>query len=340
MKALVVSSCLLLVVNFMIVGCGSEDATNRNSTSSSISTNNTGSSPIPTSPDTSSQIIFSPLPKLNEEAQVTFVPSYSEEYSRQNAEKLSKAKAWLDFYWTDIHGSYSEAKKSTLVPLSEVLVGGQPTWEGNALDRVGLLYKIKLPKEGVWRVAGTLAESDTSKPLVMGNEWIAVADGTASRLHDYEIEKGPLAYLANFPYGEVGEKQLDEVLRPVIMVLNIAKAPRAGEAVPVTRTLTSLHDVADFSMLYKFMKRGEDGQTNDISNSGLLKDGDLAWQGNLKAKEPVVVSATIQFPEPGDWSIVVEGNSKANEENHLGRYSDYLDLNMTAERGSFGWLTR
>jgi hypothetical protein len=289
----------------------------------------------------STRFSFSPEPILGVESEVTFSSTFTSDFKKQKATGLANARARVDFFWTDIHGSYSEAKKSTLVPISEVLVSGLSTWEGNALDGVELRFTIKLPKEGYWRVVGSMVEADSSngiQGIAWGDQWMIVADGTYQGRGD-NVKAGSLAYLHNFQYGQIGDKQLDERGNPVIMVSDIAKAPLVGEAVEVSCTITSLNDVAGFSMLNRIEKRESDTSISSISSSRLMKEGSLVWQGNLKAREPVVVTGVILFPEAGEWEIRVEGNSQANELNQEGGYGDILDLTVGEKRSSYGWVT-
>lgn len=68
---------------------------------------------------------------------------------------LKKSRAWVDFYRTNIQGSYSEAKHTVLIPLKEVVVSGETTWEGNALfGYIELHSRIQLPQEGLWKIEG------------------------------------------------------------------------------------------------------------------------------------------------------------------------------------------
>jgi hypothetical protein len=289
----------------------------------------------------STRFSFSPKPILGVESEITFSSTFTSDFKKQKATGLANARARVDFFWTDIRGSYSEAKKSTLVPISEVLVSGQSTWEGNALEGVELRFTIKLPKEGYWRVVGSLVEADSSNGIkvISGSEqWIVLADNTSAYDFGDNLKNGPLDYLSNFLYVQIGVRPPDVFGDSVIMALDIAKAPLTGESVQLTCTITSPYDVTDFSMRSEFRKR-EGTQLSFVPSSSLLTEGELVWQGNIKALEPVVVSATVQFPEAGDWEIYVEGNSQANELNHLGGYGDSLQLTVGEKRSSYGWVT-
>jgi hypothetical protein len=81
----------------------------------------------PTSTPTSTEFTFSPLPISGEVSEFTFKPRLSSEFINQNTTRLASAKSWVEFYWTDINGSYSAAKKSIPVSSDEVVVAGQPT---------------------------------------------------------------------------------------------------------------------------------------------------------------------------------------------------------------------
>jgi hypothetical protein len=70
-------------------------------------------------------------------------------------ESLKKSRTWVDFYWSGIQGSYSEARHAALIPLQEVVIRGETTWEGNALSGyIELHSRIQLPQEGIWKIEG------------------------------------------------------------------------------------------------------------------------------------------------------------------------------------------
>ena len=147
------------------------------------------------------------------------------------------------------------------------------------------------------------------------------------------IKSGPLAYIDNFPYGDVGNKIMDEITAPVILVLDISKAPRVGEEAVLSCRISSLHDVPDFSAQITFSRRLEDNSLLEMPGGRLLINGDLKWAGNLKQNEPAEFSATIRFPEEGDLEVYAGGNSLENEANKRFGFYDYFLMNLTSDRG-------
>ena len=119
--------------------------------------------PIGDNVDIAFQVAVSPAPKLGETAELVFsvlFPPNPIFHRIPDERSLVHSRAWVEFYWTNTQGSYSEAKKAVPVPLSEVLVSGDLSWEGNAGGMVGtggtinLLSKVQLPREGVWKIKG------------------------------------------------------------------------------------------------------------------------------------------------------------------------------------------
>jgi hypothetical protein len=87
---------------------------------------NSGNDSLPTSPEDyrgseGMTLSLSPVPKLGETAELTFYPTamYIED-----PEGLAKAQVWVEFYYANTRGSYSEAKYAVPIPLEEVLVSG------------------------------------------------------------------------------------------------------------------------------------------------------------------------------------------------------------------------
>ena len=299
--------------------------------------------PIETSPETTDNITqtsvstvapsyfdlnLSPVPDLENPGnlEVSFDMLEPDQY-----DNLENSRIDLEFYWTNIHGSYSEAKRAELIPIEEVLVSGETTWEGNTSTNpsITLHSQIKLPREGIWKIKAafsTYEEVQLTEKLK-----VAVAEGTSGIMNTKEFSSNPLAYLANFSYGEVSEHYLDE-LHPVFIDLDISKAPRVGEEVVLTYRIESLDEVADFSTQFVVYKRTEGNAEERIPGDSIITAGSPAWTGDLVPGEPIIVTSTITFPEEGDWKIGVRRDQ--------GIYFDYIWINVTNTRGSFGWEER
>jgi hypothetical protein len=278
-----------------------------------------------------------PVPKLGETAELTFIPSraYTQPYPPiSGPEDLTNAQAWVAFFYANTRGSYSEARYAVPVPLEEVLVDGELSWEGNALeDELPELHAtIQLPREGVWIIIGYLSNKGWEKPL---GDWrfFAITEDAAAMMGTDDFESGPLGYLANFDYGGFGKKIPDESF-PVVLELDISKVPRAGEEVTLTCRIDSIINCSDYSAQIYFIRRLEDNSRLEIPGGNLLVDGDLSWEGDLKKGEPVEFSATIKFPEDGDWLVRVLGDHPTEA---ALSFTDAIKMNINGEMGSFGW---
>jgi hypothetical protein len=254
------------------------------------------------------------------------------------------AKAWVEFWWTDPTGSYLTAKQAVQIPLSEVVVSGDTTWEGD-YTKTGSLHSkstIKLPRAGIWQIEGYFTGAGWQTPIKFYNQDFISKDFAAD-MDSASFKTSSFAYLADdyFDYGFLWDKRkidfLSEQFNPVIMELDIAKPPKAGEEVTLTCTTASLADVSDYSMTIIFKRRLADGSTISVPASQLLVKGSYQWQGNLQKTQPTVLTAIIKFPEDGDWSISTSGQSQDNINNHTPGGFDILDLTVSTPVSYYGW---
>ena len=132
----------------------------------------------------------------------------------------------------------------------------------------------------------------------------------------------------------MGKRRLSETLNPVIQELDISKAPTVGEETILTCNIYSLYDVSDFSTQITFRKRTVGNKTRKVSGDNLLVDGVLNWTGNVSKDVPSQFSATIKFPEEGDWQIHVQGNYPTSEKY---AFSDEMHLHVSHDLSYFGW---
>jgi hypothetical protein len=284
---------------------------------------------------------LSQAPRLGETAELTFeIKNIRQLDSRyQSQDGLSKSKAWVDFYWTNIHGSYTEAVTPVRIPLDEVVVSGATSWEGNFnKNQFNLHSIIRLPREGIWRIQWNFTGEGWSRNFD-GNYWVAVADGTAAIMNTNteEFKSGPLAYLAfsTFPGGN-GSQRIPTPDDPYSVYLDILKAPKVGEEVKLICRILSLNDMTDFSIQWHFYKRTGDN-VREIPSTSFLTGADLGWKNDIKKGEPVVFSTTIKFPSEGEWAIMAIANSEAINNMGTASNGDDLQITITSARSYFGW---
>lgn len=275
---------------------------------------------------------LSPLPKLGETAELIFITKIN---FLPGPEYLANARAWVEFSYANTKGSYSEAKYAVPVPLDEVLVDGELTWEGNAIGimPLELTGTIQLPREGVWKITGYFSGEDWEKPFKKERR-IAVTEDAAAIIGTEDFKSGPLGYLDNFNYGHGVKRVPDERFDPVILELDISKVPRVGEEVILTCRILSMIDAPDYSVQISFTRRLEDNSILKIPGDSLLVDGNLKWEGDLKKDEPVEFSASIKFPEDGDWEIMALGDCPTNDKLE---FAYRVKMNIAGDKGSFGW---
>ena len=314
-----VNALLILGILLLFSACDNNSTTQPDDTSSQPT-----DTIVPTQATTYFILNLSPIPDLENpgDLAVTF------NIQPHRYEDLTNSRLDIEFYWTNIYGSYSEAKRAELVPLNEVLVSGDTTWEGDAslYNTVTLSSQIRLPREGVWKIKATF--STNSEVILTDSIKVAVAEGTSVIMYTEEFDSSPLAYLVNFSYGGVSEKVLDE-LHPVFIALDISKAPRVGEEAVLTYRIESLYEVTDFSTQFVVYKRTEGVAEKKVPVDNIVTGGALTWTGDLIPGVPIVVTSTIVFPEEGDWKIGVRRDE--------GKYFDHIWINVTDTRGSFGW---
>jgi hypothetical protein len=304
-----------------------------------ISTPTLTLTPSPTHAPIASRVIISRAPKLGETAELTSyleIDSKTFNDSEDPKRELEGARIWTEFYWTDIHGSYSTAKQAVQVPESDALISGDLTWQGDAtqIKDVTLHSTIQLPREGVWDIRVFFAGATVQPYGPFNHVKVAVTRDAAAIMGTLEFKSGPLAYLGGFPYGAAaGGEAVPNELRPVIMELDISKAPLMGEEAVVTCRIVSLHDVTDFSATIIFLKNGV-----QVPGENLMVQGSLGWTGDLKQGQPVEFSATITFHDEGSWEIIASGNSLDNEINHISGSGDILGMTIQNNLSFFGFM--
>jgi hypothetical protein len=329
------SVIIVLLATLFLTGCNSSGETTTSTTNiSSTLTTTMIIDGLPYRTDTT--LAISAAPKLGETVDLTFTVKVVKSDDRhQPAEGLAKSKAWIDFYWTNTQGSYSEAYSSVQIPAEQILVNGELPWEGGYKDDLTLHSKIKLPREGIWSI----------RARFYGEGWlagagreleVAVADGTAAIIGTEDFKNGPLAYMGNCTYagGVRGPTVANEMSPAVTLGLDISKPPRPGEEVSLSCRITSVIDVPDVSIRWSFFRRAGDS-VQDIPATELLSSADLGWKTDVKKGEPAVFSTTIKFPMEGDWEIVASGVSGTKP---LIQSGHRMRISITSTRSSFGWM--
>jgi hypothetical protein len=284
-------------------------------------------------------------PKIGETAELDFSVSISPIWVENEPQSFENARAWVEFSYANHKGSYLEARNTVMIPMDEVLVSGELYWEGNAVENneIELHGTVRLPREGIWIIRGCFPVEGFGKPLE-DRITVAVTENVSEFL-GYSNFKYMLAgifnhltgrslsYLSYYPYGHGPQRTLDED-NPTVLTLDIPKIPKAGEEVIISCCIESLLDGPGYSAKIEFARRLGDGSIDKIPGGSLLVDGDLEWRGNLKKGEPVKFSATVIFPENGDWRIQVLGDNLEFPGNLL---LDTIEMHINDNKGYYGW---
>jgi len=107
--------------------------------------------------------------------------------------------------------------------------------------------------------------------------------------------------------------------------LEMSKAPKLNEIAELTCIVGSLWDLPNTTVEIT------------LPEGATLISGDLTWQGDLKADNPVSLSATIRFTETGNWAIKTVAKSIIDEDNSCSDIA-YIRLNVGATKGTDGFV--
>lgn len=328
---------LILALLLLVSACDNNGTTQPDGTSTQPTDNPTSSSTssitvTPRPYEYDNTLTLSKAPKIGETAELTFMVDVIKLDESHPEEGLAKSRAWIDFYWTNTKGSFSEAYGSVQIPIEEVSVNDELSWEGSYDDALTLHGEIKLPREGIWSIIGRFYGEGWSTGFGAEIE-VAVADGTAAIMGTEDFENGPLAYLSANSYAG-GVRGPIVFPDPVSLGLDISKAPRPGEEVTLSCRIISIIDVPDFSIRWSFYRRlGDDIQK--IPETELLSAEDLSWKTDVKKDVPVVFTTVIKLPTEGDWDIAAVGKSGIN---YLTGSGHRLKISITSTRSYFGWM--
>ena len=113
---------------------------------------------------------------------------------------------------------------------------------------------------------------------------------------------------------------------PITVRLILSKAPKLGEPVDLTFIVSSILDAPGATA------------TILLPDGAIVMDGDLEWVGDLGAKEPLTLRASMKFVDEGNWTI----EAKALRELETGDVwgdAAYIYLYVTEEAGHVGFST-
>ena len=169
-------------------------------------------------------ISLSPVPKVGETTELTFIPA-GHNAPALSLEDFSNTRVWVEFYYANTRGSYSEAKYAVSIPYDEVLVSGRLTWEGNLNDNsntIELGGTIQLPREGFWYITGYV-EAEGLDSALMEKTFeeeirVAVTEDAARIINVIQDYSGPFAHLKNFSL--LRREDVGYQLSPAYDVLN------------------------------------------------------------------------------------------------------------------------
>jgi hypothetical protein len=272
------------------------------------------------------------LPKPGELADFIINVKFSPGEQKYFPQGAKNGRVWTEFYYSNPKESYSEAKRAILIPPSKVVVEGLTSWEGDLAYNIQSNSKIRLPLEGVWCIK--IYFSAEGYAPTWDRLYFASLDGYAVGL-TYGGQYNTPSYLRNFEYGTYPEFTVTEGLNPIGIEADISKPPKVGEEAVITCRMKSVYDVPGFSAQFEFFKRRlEVDGVNSVPPDMIMVAGKINWEGDLKANQITEFSATIRFPEAGEWRVLARGNIQIN------RLADSINLNITDNVSSYGWEKR
>ena len=264
-------------------------------------------------------------PKVGEAAELTLTVSNYFLPDRPSLEQgYGNYKAWVECSWINTEGSYLESKREIEIPAEQIFPQGSLDWEGSLAkgDTIERRGTVRFPKEGIWEIRAYFA---TQKPQRW--PWYRIRLVVTS-------EKGELEWMKYFSPA-IGGGSVPSYEWPLICTLDMSKAPRLGEPTELTWSVSSIRDIEEKVEVWIEFHRMQPGSWQRTTHSGesMLVEGDLEWEGTLKKDVPVSSSATVEFPEEGDWKIRLAAfNRQGSQSCSSGVY-----LNVTKEKSRWGW---
>jgi len=281
--------------------------------------------PLPT---TDVKLELSKAPKVGETAELTMTVT-----TRPDPRiGLGHGRAWLAFSRVDTSGSYRNYKESIRgvnISPEAVLTRGNVNWEGRATTDAPLVFQttVRFPEAGIWEVTGYFQRDGRSHPT-FGSIKLAVESDRAGIYGSEAYLTGELEWMKDYSRGRAVPKNV-----PITASLDLTSPPRLGEHAELTWSIVSAKDIenAGVNIEFKLMEQGTP-LANKIKGNETLVAGDLSWQGSLEEGVPVSSSATIKFPQEGDWEIVlICDDSESIYE------ASIIFLNVNKESGRWGW---
>jgi hypothetical protein len=268
-------------------------------------------------------------PRLNEPVKITcirqtkdFVPpgqvkKASDNVTQMNIELIppKHEKIILEFERVDPK-TYSLIK----VPAKEVLVSSNLNWEGDITGQpLDFSATIKFPYEGNWGIYATSMLHPQDEDAVFLN--VTEDSSSFGWPKDYRPITSP------FP-----SKPTDK--SPITVELDIPKPPLLNDPGQLTWSLNSIRDIEGVIGEVAFY-RMEGTDSIKVTAEDILIEGDLTWKGTLKQDSRLHLSATIKFPQEGDWHILATADSYA-EPQPINSGSG-LYLHVDKDKSRWGW---
>jgi len=268
------------------------------------------------------KLTLSHAPKLGEtaEAILTIIANLP------SGRNLGNIQAWLEFSQIKTSGSYRESQEILEIASKDVLTAGELNWEGVLTSDAPLEFRadIKFPEEGIWEVTGYMEgdggwiRSNRVKVAVQYDRAGIFSSSTPEWMKDYSPSMGVA---------------LDA---PIAAILDLSKPPKLGEYAKLTWSVVSDRDLENVRVWMEFNLM-EPGVLRAIKmpNESIFINGALPWEGSLKKGVPVSSTETVAFPDEGDWQVILISIAPAPPTSYSG--SDEIYLNVTEERGRWGW---
>ena len=249
-------------------------------------------------------------PRLNEPVKLTCIRR-TEARDAGNHEKIE----------LNIHRLDLKTYSVTDVLLEKVLVGTSLNWEGDMTgEPMEFSATIKFPYEGCWSISAR----STYNPRDMDSVVVQVTENESmfGCQKDYR------------PSGSRSFPTAPSQGWPLAVDLDIPKPPPLDEPVQLTWALNSFRDIDGVISEVQFY-RMEGADWVRMPAEDILLEGDLTWEGSLKKDNPLNFSATVKFPQEGDWGISAIADSYA--ESTPINASSGLYLHIEKDKSRWGW---
>ena len=245
-------------------------------------------------------------------------------------------RAWIEVSHTNTTGSYQESKLKIHIPVANVLVSGNSSWD-IALTQgepVELRSTVRFTEEGDWEITAFLQRDGWEKPMRGDDIKVAVHQDRAGIYGSAAYQAGELDWMKDYS-PNMGSRTGSSTIGRVTTTLDLSKPPRVGEPIELTWSIVSAKDVKEaFVWIGFYLMEPGRPKAATIPRESILIAGDLYWEGSLRKNVPASSSATIILPKEGDWQIILwrSGTDIAS----LG--GPTVTLNTTEAGGRWGWV--